>query len=155
MRRKDREVSGRENLQAILDACKILRVGLVDEQGIYVVPVNYGYEYVDDNLVLYFHGAKAGRKAEALAKGDVTVGFEVDGDNGLVIDEEKHVYTINYYSIIGTGVVNVIDNIDEKMRVMGILMQQLAGHPVSFPEKIVAAANVYKITVTEYTGKRK
>ena len=56
MRRKDREVTGRENLEAILAACPIMRIGLVDEEGIYVVPVNYSYEYEGDDLVLYFHG---------------------------------------------------------------------------------------------------
>ena len=155
MRRKDREVTGRENLEAILVACPIMRIGLVDEEGIYVVPVNYSYEYEGDDLVLYFHGAKSGRKAAALTKGNVVVGFEMDTNDGLDLDEEKYIYSIHYASIIGTGVVNVVEGEQEKLEIMLRFMKQIAGRPIEFPAKVVAACHVYKLTVREYSGKKR
>ena len=42
----------------------------------FVVPVNYGFEW-EDELLLYFHSAKEGRKADAFRK-DPNVAFELD-----------------------------------------------------------------------------
>ena len=39
-------------------------IGAMDEEGMFVVPVNYGFEW-EDELLLYFHSAKEGRKADA------------------------------------------------------------------------------------------
>lgn len=43
MRRKDREVTEMEEIQQIFDECKVCRIGIMDENGPYIVPVNYGY----------------------------------------------------------------------------------------------------------------
>jgi len=42
MRRKDREVTEMEEIQQIFDECKVCRIGIMDENGPYIVPVNYG-----------------------------------------------------------------------------------------------------------------
>lgn len=68
MRRKDREVTCEADKLAILDECKVCRVALQDEQGLYIVPMNFGYQYESDRLTLYFHSAKSGRKITALQK---------------------------------------------------------------------------------------
>lgn len=38
-----------------------------DEEGMYIVPLNFGYTYEEDVLKLYFHSAGEGRKVDALA----------------------------------------------------------------------------------------
>ena len=43
MRRKDREVTEMEEIQQIFDECKVCRIGIMDENGPYIVPVNYVY----------------------------------------------------------------------------------------------------------------
>ena len=62
MRRKDREVTDLTALKFILDTCKVCRVGMVDEQGIYIVPVNFGYEFVDEIFENIFPLCKRGQK---------------------------------------------------------------------------------------------
>lgn len=52
MRRKDRLVTDEKEIQAILDACGIVRLGLYDEGRIYIVPVNYSYTYEEGKLTL-------------------------------------------------------------------------------------------------------
>ena len=44
------------------------RLGFVDGDDAYIVPLNYGYEDKDGELVIYCHGAKDGRKAEDVYK---------------------------------------------------------------------------------------
>ena len=51
MRRKDREITDFEQMRAILDACDCARLGLVDEQGAYIVPMNFGwFPYYEDSV---------------------------------------------------------------------------------------------------------
>ena len=58
MRRKDREVTEMEEIQQIFDECKVCRIGIMDENGPYIVPVNYGYVREEGKVILYIHGAK-------------------------------------------------------------------------------------------------
>ncbi len=43
MRKREREITDIEEIRSILDACKILHLGLSDGMQPYVVPLNYGY----------------------------------------------------------------------------------------------------------------
>ena len=66
MRRKDREITGRENIEPILRACKTCRVAMIADGAPYVVPLNFGYTWDDDGLTLYFHSGLKGKKIDAL-----------------------------------------------------------------------------------------
>ena len=47
MTRREREVTDINDILQIINETKILHLGLSDEGWPYVVPMNYGYEYVD------------------------------------------------------------------------------------------------------------
>lgn len=66
MRRKDREVAERSEIAHILDICKTACIAMAGEEGPYVVPLSYGYDWKGDCLELYFHCAKEGKKLEIL-----------------------------------------------------------------------------------------
>ena len=83
MRRKDRLVTAEEEIRAILDKCGIVHLGLYDEDRIFVVPVNYSYEYEEGKLILYFHGARGGLKRDLIRK-DNRAGFEMDTGNHVI-----------------------------------------------------------------------
>lgn len=56
MRRSDREIVEHSEIGAIIDACKVCRIGMRDGDRIYVLPLNFGYSFGDGGeLVLYFH----------------------------------------------------------------------------------------------------
>ena len=83
MRRKDREITGRENIEPILQACKVCRVAMTGTDGWpYVIPMNFGYTWDEDGLTLYFHGGVKGKKIDSL-KADSRVCFEMDCEEGL------------------------------------------------------------------------
>ena len=44
MRRKEREVTDYNKMIEILKSCDCCRIGLVDDKGAYIVPMNFGYE---------------------------------------------------------------------------------------------------------------
>ena len=67
MRRPELEIRDKEMIKAILDMCKVMNVGLLDENYPYVFPVNYGYIYEDD-LIFFTHHGVAGYKLGLIAK---------------------------------------------------------------------------------------
>lgn len=85
MRLAKREITDPEVLKEIVEECDTVRLGLTDAEGMFIVPVNYGYEFTEKNgkaeLQLYFHGAAEGRKADAL-KSQSPVAVEMVADTG-------------------------------------------------------------------------
>ncbi len=76
MRRSDRLVTDRDTIEMFLDEAKVIHLGLEDDGEIYVVPLNYGWEWKGETLMLYCHSAREGRKIDLIGKG-AKVGFSV------------------------------------------------------------------------------
>ena len=68
MRRVDREVTDRLQIKSIIEQAKIVHIGMIDESRPYVVPMQYGFEFIDGKLTLYVHCAKEGRKLDIIKK---------------------------------------------------------------------------------------
>ena len=94
------------------------RLGLSDEDGIYMVPMNYGYREQDGKLILYFHGAKEGKKVEMIRK-DPRAGFEMDCGHGLQEGEKACQYSYYFASVIGTGKAQILEDPAEKLTCAG------------------------------------
>ena len=82
MRRAEREVTELNQLEEILRECQVVRIGAQDQEGLFVVPVNFGYRLEGRELTLYFHSAREGRKAAAFRAGG-RVAFEMDCGHSL------------------------------------------------------------------------
>ena len=98
MRLAKREITDPEVLKEIVEECDTVRLGLTDAEGMFIVPVNYGYEFTEKNgkaeLQLYFHGAAEGRKADAL-KSQSPVAVEMDCRHGIITGD----YTLSLIHI--------------------------------------------------------
>ena len=70
MRLAKREIQEKKRLMEILEQAKVLRIGTMDQEGIYIVPVNYGYSWEEgEPLRFYIHSAKKGEKSRPLPPG--------------------------------------------------------------------------------------
>ncbi len=149
MRRKEREVIGKDKVEEIILKGEIVHVGMCSNNMPYVVPVNYGYK---DN-VIYFHCALEGKKIDIL-KANENVAFEIVSEQELVVGKEACNYTAKYSSVFGTGIAEIITNKDEKIKGLDILMSQY-NKEISFTykEKAVDKVHVIKINIKEITGK--
>ena len=80
MRRAERVVTDETRIAAVIEDCKVCRIGLADAGGVYIVPMNFGTEVEDGKRIFWFHSAGEGRKYRLLrlaaARGE-TVGFEL------------------------------------------------------------------------------
>ena len=154
MRRKDREVTDRAQLQEIIDNCNVCRLGLYDGQEVYILPVNFGYSWEQELPVLYFHGAAQGRKLEIIAQ-NPRVAFEMDCGHKMVTGEAPCDWSMEYQSIIGQGVLELVEDETERMHGLDLLMQKYGykGDKGYDPNYLKVTA-ILRLTVTEMTGKR-
>ncbi|GHV55120.1 pyridoxamine 5'-phosphate oxidase [Spirochaetia bacterium] len=156
MRRSDREVTGVDEKLKIIDACRVCRLAMCDGDRPYVIPLNFGYEYNDGVLTLYFHGAREGRKIDILKKNN-HVCFEMDGEHEFTVAENDCEYGFNFASIIGFGTLEFIEDKNEKSRGLSFLMKHQTGEDREFffDNATLNATMVCKVRVEEFTGKRR
>lgn len=152
MRRKDREVTELSELMQIIDQCKVCRIAMQDKDGLYIVPMNFGYTYENNQLVLFFHSAVEGRKINALKEnGDIC--FEMDCEHNLVTADLPCNYAYSFKSIIGNGKAVFVDDAKEKETAMSVLMKHQTGQDFSFDDRMVNSVSIIKIIVHNISAK--
>jgi nitroimidazol reductase NimA-like FMN-containing flavoprotein (pyridoxamine 5'-phosphate oxidase superfamily) len=155
MRRKDREITDRDEMNRILQAGKVCRLGLSDQDQPYIVPLNYGYRWQEQGLVLYFHCADAGRKLDIIQKNNRAC-FEIDQALELQADDMACHFSMNYESLIGFGLVETVLDPDEKKDAMNCVMTHYSvKNDWTFDEKILAKTRILRLSVESLTGKRR
>jgi len=154
MRRKDREVADMADIIEIMARCDVCRLAFAVENIPYIVPMNFGMDYQDDRLTLFFHSAKSGKKLDMLAA-NPSVCFEMDGQHHLVTGEKACDYSMTYESIIGYGKLSVCDEKEEKIHGLRQLMINYGRKENNqFSENALNSVTVLKLDVEKITGKR-
>lgn len=154
MLRRDREITVHEDFVRILDQCEVVHVGMHDGEKIYVLPMNFGYVFEDEKLVLYLHCGMKGKKLDLLRENPY-VFIEMDCEHQLIEGKKACTYGYTYASIMGDGKAEIIEDPQEKIKGMEVLMKTITGKDFEFNERLVSIVNVIKITLDEYTGKRR
>lgn len=154
MRKRELEVTDARKIKEILDKCRVLHLGLSEEDQPYVVPMSYGYTYEGDTLVLYLHGGMEGYKYEVIKK-NPKVSFAMECDVVPFSGKAACQYGITYSSIMGKGMAEIVEEVQEKEQALSILMKTQTGKDFEFNERLVSIVNVIKITVTEYSAKHR
>ncbi len=153
MRRKDREVTDQNEIQKILAQCKVCRIGMASPEGVYIVPMNFGYEWQGDSLNIYLHSAKEGRKISLLRE-NPQVGIEMDCRHELVESDKACGYFYRYASIIGNGKAQIVKDTSEKQKALSLLMKHQTGKDICFTEFEAGNVAIIKITVTQLSAKK-
>ncbi len=153
MRRKDREVTEINKIYEIIDNCQCCRIGFNDDDEVYIVPLNFGYDVLGDEITLYFHGAKEGRKVDLIKKSK-NVGFEMDTNYALMEGDVACSYSAQYQSIIGNGEISFVEELEEKKHgLQKIMYQSTKKSGWEFNDKMVSAVCVFKIKVKKLSCK--
>ena len=155
MRRKDREVTDLQEINSILEKADVLRIALNNGDYPYVIPVNFGFEFSGDRLVLFFHGSKDGLKHDIISK-DPHVTFEVDCGHMLMqpIGEDACTSSFAYESVIGQGMTKKADD-SEKEELLTKLLEKYGIEAKKFNPIHLANTVIYKIYAEKYTAKRR
>ena len=120
MRRHDREVSERAKIDEIIESCDCLRLGLNAADGAYIVPLSFGYA-PEEPAKFYFHSATEGRKVSMIGSG-TKAGFELDGAHRLGQADTACAHTYFFQSVIGTGVIRPVEDLEEKKQALACIM---------------------------------
>lgn len=149
MRKADREITDRTEIEALLGEANLVHLGLWDGAQVYVVPLNYGYR---DNA-LYVHSALEGRKIDIL-KRHPQVSFTITVRQEIVEGEKACAWSTNFCSLIGTGKATFLEGLEAKTEGLNALLAQFTDKPQEYAEETVAKTAVIRIDIDELTGKR-
>lgn len=157
MRRSDREIKEFDEIVQVMERCDVCRLALNDDGYPYIIPLNFGLQIENGQVVLYFHGALDGTKYDLIAR-DPRASFEMDCSHRLVssVTEESCSCTMEYESVIGRGIAEIL-SAEKKIKALTILMKQYHKEfsKFRFAEATVTKTNVFKLTVEKMTGKRR
>ena len=151
MNRKDREVTDFEEIVKLISSCDTIRLGMHNGAYPYVVPLSFGFEADNGNIVFYAHCAKKGLKLDLIRK-NPKVCIETDAMNGYA--ETERAVTTDYRSFIGFGTAEIADY-DDTVKGLDLLLQHcgITGYSAEECAKL-GITTVIKITVDTYTAKR-
>jgi uncharacterized protein len=119
MRRFDKEIKDPVVIEEILQRSQLCRIGLVDGDEAYIVPLNFGYS----NSVLYFHSAPQGRKMDLIRK-NPNVTFEITMTSEILSGEKPCQWTTRYRSVMGTGTMDIVNNKGSKVSGLNVIMKK-------------------------------
>ena len=154
MTKRERQVTDQKQIMDIMDAGKILHLGLAVDNEPYVVPMNYGYTNEDGKLVLYLHSALRGKKLDMI-RINPKVFFEIACDMQPFAGDLPCQYGLAYSSVMGKGIARIVEDVNEKMKAMSVLMKTQTGKDFSFNDRLVSIVAVIRIDVEEYTAKHR
>ena len=154
MRRHDRELALPEQCIDVISRCKVCRLGLIDDEGMYIVPLCFGFDYVDGILTLYFHSAREGRKLSAIVH-NPNVAFELDGGHRLIESESPCGYGYCFESVVGNGIASIITELEEKSAALNRLMEHQSGRSFEFSPAQLDTITMFKVVASSFRGKRR
>ncbi len=149
MRRKDKEITERSAIEAIIKKSRVCRLGLFDGHAPYIVPLCFGYK----DETLYFHSSMEGKKLEII-KTKQTVCFEFDIDVRVLKAEEACSWSMKYKSVIGFGKAALIENIEERQKALDIIMGQYSDQKYDFLDMSLEGIALIKVEIEHMTGKQ-
>ena len=149
MRRKEKEITEKSELESIIARSSTCRLALSVDNQPYIVPLCFGYQ---DNT-LYFHSADTGRKIDMIRRNS-HVCFEFDVDQEIVKHKEACHWGMNYRSIIGFGKAFIIEEDEQKREMLDIIMNQYGEGQFEYSEELLEIMVVIKVEIEEMTGKQ-
>ncbi len=154
MRRKDREITGLAEIMEILSRCQVCRLGMCQKGMPYVVPLNFWVEREGERLVLYFHGAREGKKLDIIRE-NPQVCVEFDGEHRLLEGETACAHSFAYESVIGFGKAEILESHEEKAQGLAAILRSLTGKEFTFTPEQTQSVAVLRMALEEVAGKRR
>lgn len=153
MRRQDRKITEPAVIATVLDKCRTLHLGLVEDGRAYIVPLNYGWTEENGRYTLYAHSAAEGRKID-LIRGGADVGFEMETGVEYFDAETACGWGNRYESIIGEGRATLLETPEEKRQALAAIMAHYSARKdYTFEDAVVNLVQVIQIDVTALSCK--
>jgi len=145
----NKSFSDLKKIEALIKESLVCRLGINHGKTSYVIPLSFGYR---DNT-LYFHSGPEGKKLN-LIKTDPNVCFEFDRITEVLEDKNPCSWDMKYQSIIGTGKVEFIEKMEDKIKALKIIILQYTDRQMEIPEAQATATTVFQIAIDNMTFKQ-
>ncbi|MQY52355.1 pyridoxamine 5'-phosphate oxidase family protein [Rhodocyclus tenuis] len=149
MRRSDREITDRAEIDAILRSEKVMRIALVDGDTPFLVPVFFSY----DGTALYFHSARSGSKIDIIKRNN-KVCFEVSTGHGVIESQMACDFEARHKTVIGVGHIERVRDEAEKKRALDAIVARFTEQHFEYPEENFRATAVLRIDIDSLKGKK-
>jgi|SRR5476649_639933 len=149
MRRDEREITDRAEIDDILRTAKVMYLALADDNMPFVVPVFYAW----DGTALYFHSAKAGTKIDIINH-NPNLCFAISTDQGVVESEVICNFEARHRTVIGFGQAVFIESEPEKIAALDLIVARFSDKAWQYPPENLRATRVLRIDVTDIKGKK-
>ena len=148
MRRKDREITDRAEIDAIIRSGKLMRIALVDGDIPFLVPVFYAF----DGTSLYFHSAQAGTKIEILKRNN-NICFEISVDHGIIKNEVPCDFEAKHRTVIGLGKAVFVKEDAEKIKALDLIVAHFSDKKFEYTTPNLNRTTVIRIDIVSIKGK--
>lgn len=153
MRLKDREIVEFDEIIDLIKKCEVCRIAMMDEEYPYIVPMNFGVQMQEENIIFYFHTAREGRKVTLLRK-NPNVAFEMDCEHEVYVNDKNTMCSMAYASVMGEGTMQEVEK-DEKQEAMNFLLSQYPEHQdVQYNLKTLDYVIIWKLVVKRISAKQ-
>jgi uncharacterized protein len=151
MRRNDKEITSPGIIENILKTAEICRLGLVDNNEAYIVPVNFAYH--DGSI--YIHSAGMGRKIEILQQNN-QVAFELEGEASIQTGPKPCNWTTRYRSIMGKGKITIETDPDQKKQALDLIMKKYGwgNEELVYDDALISRVCILDLRIESLSGKQ-
>ena len=149
MRRKEKEIVEKNEIEAVIAAAKVCRLAMAENGHPYIVPLCFGYA----DGVIYFHSAREGKKLDILKQNN-RVCFEFDIDTEVKTGKTACQWGMRFRSVIGFGKAYFIEDPESKRSALHVIMGQYGSGAFEFPDETVSKTTVIRVEIESMTGKR-
>jgi nitroimidazol reductase NimA-like FMN-containing flavoprotein (pyridoxamine 5'-phosphate oxidase superfamily) len=154
MRRADREISGRSEIEDIILKADVCRIAIANDNYPYIVTMNFGYK-PDPKPSIYFHCAREGKKLEMIAVNN-HICFEMDTDHEIYNGKKGCDWGMKFSSVLGYGNIYIVAEKSEKTDGLNCIMKHYGGEgELLYDEKVFENTLVLRLDILEMTAKRK
>lgn len=153
MRKNDKAVKDIDAIKNIISKCQVVRVAMCKDDVPYLVPLNYGYEFKDGELILYCHCTNKGKKLDILDE-NPNVFIEIDNEKDVIAGNTSCGFGLEYFSIMSPGKVEFIHNIYDKIHALNKIMEHYTSKDKNdFKNEALNKVFLLKIICTNLSAK--
>lgn len=140
-----------EEIKEIISQCRTCFLGMSGTDGQpYVVPMNFGY--TGDEFIL--HSAPEGRMIDLLKENPkVCITLCLGDDLAFMHENMACSYRVKSKSIVATGSITFIDEIDKKEECLHLLMKQYSQRTFKFGEPALKNVCIMRMKIDEITAR--
>jgi len=143
-------IHDRNEIDAILRQCKTCFVAMSDNDVPYVLPMNFAMD--GDRVIL--HSAQSGRMWETIRKNPkVCINWTLGEDLAWQDEQVACSYRVKSKSVIVEGTAEIIDDMEEKERIVRHFMTQYSDRPFKFNEPAIRNVGILVVPISKLSAK--